>query len=62
MKYYIERHSDDVIYCPAPDCSMFFFKNEIVGDKHNCPLCQNDICIKYVIAFYLILFVFVNIN
>ncbi|CAL1272571.1 unnamed protein product [Larinioides sclopetarius] len=46
MKYYIERRSEDIVHCPAPDCSMFFFKNEITDDKHNCPLCQNDICIR----------------
>ncbi|KAF8786845.1 uncharacterized protein LOC129971350 [Argiope bruennichi] len=52
MKYYLERHADDIIHCPAPDCSMFFFKNEIVGDKHNCPLCQNDICIKCNVVYH----------
>ncbi|XP_055941239.1 uncharacterized protein LOC129971468 [Argiope bruennichi] len=46
MKYYLERHADDIIHCPAPDCPMFFFKDEVVGDKHNCRLCQNDICIN----------------
>ncbi|GFY59988.1 ATP-dependent RNA helicase DEAH12, chloroplastic [Trichonephila inaurata madagascariensis] len=46
MKHYIESYGSDIFYCPAPDCSMFFYKNEISTDKLNCPLCQNDICIK----------------
>ncbi|GFU07776.1 ATP-dependent RNA helicase DEAH12, chloroplastic [Nephila pilipes] len=46
MKHYIESQGSDIFYCPAPDCSMFFYKDEISSDKLNCPLCQNDICRK----------------
>ncbi|XP_042903313.1 uncharacterized protein [Parasteatoda tepidariorum] len=43
---YLERHVLEVVLCPTPDCSMFFYKSEILGDKTHCGLCQNDICIK----------------
>lgn len=46
MKHYIESYGSGIFYCPAPDCSMFFYKDEISSDKLNCPLCQNDICIN----------------
>ncbi|GIX80028.1 ATP-dependent RNA helicase DEAH12, chloroplastic, partial [Caerostris extrusa] len=50
-KHYLETNGDEIYHCPAPDCSMFFYKNEITG-KLNCPLCQNDICVKCNVVYH----------
>ncbi|KFM74245.1 hypothetical protein X975_00157, partial [Stegodyphus mimosarum] len=52
MKNYLEQHQLEVMYCPVPDCSMFFYKEEIHDTKLNCPLCQNDICVKCEVVFH----------
>lgn len=44
MKAYVEGRQAEIFNCPAPDCPMFFYKKDLVGNKINCPLCQNDIC------------------
>ncbi|KAF8786841.1 uncharacterized protein LOC129972642 isoform X2 [Argiope bruennichi] len=51
MKDYLERNRENIFYCPAPDCSMFFYKKEL-SDKVNCPLCKNDICTKCNVIYH----------
>ncbi|XP_054722508.1 uncharacterized protein LOC129232383 isoform X2 [Uloborus diversus] len=52
MKHYLETHHAEIIYCPAPDCTMFFFKEEVYNKKWNCSLCQNDICIDCNVVYH----------
>ncbi|GBM29492.1 putative pre-mRNA-splicing factor ATP-dependent RNA helicase DEAH9 [Araneus ventricosus] len=52
MKDYLERNRENIFYCPAPDCSMFFYKKELSANKLNCPLCKNDICTKCNVIYH----------
>ncbi|GFQ67881.1 ATP-dependent RNA helicase DEAH12, chloroplastic [Trichonephila clavata] len=52
MKDYLEKNREHVLFCPAPDCQMFFFKADISGSKLQCPLCKNEICSKCNVLYH----------
>lgn len=54
LKAYLEKNREKIFYCPAPDCTMFVYKNELEQneDKWNCPLCKNSICTKCKVVYH----------
>ncbi|GFW60867.1 probable pre-mRNA-splicing factor ATP-dependent RNA helicase mog-1 [Trichonephila clavipes] len=52
MKDYLEKNRGNIFYCPAPDCQMFLFKEDISGSKLQCPLCKNEICTKCYVLYH----------
>ncbi|GIX67341.1 ATP-dependent RNA helicase DEAH12, chloroplastic [Caerostris darwini] len=52
MKDFLERKREFIYHCPAPDCSMFFYKDQLSDSKVHCPLCKNDICSKCNVLYH----------